>query len=664
MATAARRPRRRRAARPTVAAAWVAMASTAPSPAPPDSPSRYGSASGLRIIAWSAAPQTARLPPTKNASSTRGARRSRTMTLPSRVRAARCRATPRRARAARCPRRARRRGRRPPAPEAAARGPRVITASRSRRASSRIAAGARGLGRLNSEPLDRQEAALTDRPHHLPLGPAGEAMPARRVVVRMRSGSRAATASMLTVPAVAVTSCEQVRPAGPLDQLARGSCPVRSSSAAAPRPAAAPWGGGRRRRDRGEASARVERRRHASRPRARARSAGRAAGRRARRRASASVLSRMAGDAERPQPARDRGVLRGVVEHDQIGTAREHRLDVGIDAVAEVGHPWRPRRDSRTTRCGPTTTAPGADGEQQLGGGGDERDDAAGGRRRAATVSPASSTTEVAAAAERSRRHGAGAGDSSRARRGARHAKPEMKDRPSSGPKTGGARQRRRGRHATDPPPRVHLVARTERSPGFGPSLAFPVAQWRVSEDVASAEAVPVTVAGPHRCCTGFRASPFANYRLSSAGQDVPVRLHRRQERRSSRALSARALRLVASPLVRRPSPPRARRNGRRARRWRRARSSRAPAAGPDAAGGRSAQAATARASATRGDQRGSAHQRRLPADAGEGHRDGAARRHGRPRPAAEAPALDDLAVGQRERRRRRPALPPPRPAR
>src|SRR5215213_2395563 len=71
--------------------------------------------------------------------------------------------------------------------------------------------------------------------------------------------------------------------------------------------------------------------------------------------------------------------------------------------------------------------------------------------------------------------------------------------------------------NATDPPPRVLLVARTERSPGFGPSLAFPVdpegaPQWRRERRVGLTEAVPVTVAGPHRCCTGFRASPFAFY--------------------------------------------------------------------------------------------------------------------------------------------------------
>jgi hypothetical protein len=50
-------------------------------------------------------------------------------------------------------------------------------------------------------------------------------------------------------------------------------------------------------------------------------------------------------------------------------------------------------------------------------------------------------------------------------------------------------------------PPRVNEVARAERSPGFGPSLAFPVSQWRVERGGW----LPVTVAGPRRICTGFR---------------------------------------------------------------------------------------------------------------------------------------------------------------
>ena len=36
--------------------------------------------------------------------------------------------------------------------------------------------------------------------------------------------------------------------------------------------------------------------------------------------------------------------------------------------------------------------------------------------------------------------------------------------------------------NATFPSPEGMLVARTERSPGFGLSLAFPVSQWPMSE--------------------------------------------------------------------------------------------------------------------------------------------------------------------------------------
>jgi hypothetical protein len=63
---------------------------------------------------------------------------------------------------------------------------------------------------------------------------------------------------------------------------------------------------------------------------------------------------------------------------------------------------------------------------------------------------------------------------------------------------------------ATDPPPRVCWVARTERSPGFGTSLAFPVFPVAiVSEEPGHGGQVPVTVAGPRRVSTGFRVAPF-----------------------------------------------------------------------------------------------------------------------------------------------------------
>ena len=56
-----------------------AIARTAPSPAPPDSPSKNGSASGLRTSACKPAPAMPSDPPTKKASSARGARRFQTM---------------------------------------------------------------------------------------------------------------------------------------------------------------------------------------------------------------------------------------------------------------------------------------------------------------------------------------------------------------------------------------------------------------------------------------------------------------------------------------------------------------------------------------------------------------------------------------------------------
>src|SRR4051794_8255333 len=52
------------------------MTSVAPRPAPAAEPSRYGSASGLRNTPWYVAPATARTPPTRATSSTRGRRSS------------------------------------------------------------------------------------------------------------------------------------------------------------------------------------------------------------------------------------------------------------------------------------------------------------------------------------------------------------------------------------------------------------------------------------------------------------------------------------------------------------------------------------------------------------------------------------------------------------
>jgi hypothetical protein len=49
----------------------------------------------------------------------------------------------------------------------------------------------------------------------------------------------------------------------------------------------------------------------------------------------------------------------------------------------------------------------------------------------------------------------------------------------------GGERRHESGRARHQPSPEGFMVARTERSPGFGTPLAFPVSQWRLSEDLA-----------------------------------------------------------------------------------------------------------------------------------------------------------------------------------
>ena len=58
------------------------------------------------------------------------------------------------------------------------------------------------------------------------------------------------------------------------------------------------------------------------------------------------------------------------------------------------------------------------------------------------------------------------------------------------------------------------MVARTERSPGFGTPLAFPVSQWLREWSAWLYNQAPVTVAGPRRVCTGFRVAPFVLVQL------------------------------------------------------------------------------------------------------------------------------------------------------
>jgi hypothetical protein len=53
-----------------------------------------------------------------------------------------------------------------------------------------------------------------------------------------------------------------------------------------------------------------------------------------------------------PKSGRHGGVLGRIVEHHEVGPGGEDRLDIGIDAIPEVGGRARPPRDSRTRWTG------------------------------------------------------------------------------------------------------------------------------------------------------------------------------------------------------------------------------------------------------------------------------------------------------------------------
>jgi hypothetical protein len=92
------------------------------------------------------------------------------------------------------------------------------------------------------------------------------------------------------------------------------------------------------------------------------------------------------------------------------------------------------------------------------------------------------------------------------------------------------------------------MVARTERSPGFGTPLAFPVAQWRLEWSAWPEGQAPVTVAGPRRYYTGFRVAPFVLVQLyCSASLRTPPA---RRKGRLELGLQSCALTLVHLPLL------------------------------------------------------------------------------------------------------------------
>ncbi len=78
--------------------------------------------------------------------------------------------------------------------------------------------------------------------------------------------------------------------------------------------------------------------------------------------------------AQLAEPAGDGGVLAGVVEHHQIRPLGDHRFDVGLDAVAQIGNGFG--GGGIVAIAGPSYDGRiGADGKEQLGRGRNERDD-------------------------------------------------------------------------------------------------------------------------------------------------------------------------------------------------------------------------------------------------------------------------------------------------
>ena len=153
----------------------------------------------------------------------------------------------------------------------------------------------------------------------------------------------------------------------------------------------------------------------------------------------------------------------------------------------------------------------GADREEQLSRGGDERHDAPR-HGPQSTVSPASSTAIAAAPAEAAGRQ-ATAPTSSAASARWIDTEAGNENRPSSGRgravHDGGMTRSKRHRPSPEGTAggangEVSWLRAFARLPGC------PVACERNCR--SSFETVPVTVAGPHRYCTGFRASPFANF--------------------------------------------------------------------------------------------------------------------------------------------------------
>ena len=230
--------------------------------------------------------------------------------------------------------------------------------------------------------------------------------------------------------------------------------------------------------------------------------------------ARASVLRRSAG----MPAARSRGAASALraelYRSDQVWTGGEDRLEIGADAVAKVGDCFRGRRVVAPRRPADDRVA-GADGEEDLGGRGNQGGDSVGRRRHGDGIAGIVYQTKTA---RRGDRRSAGRPPWRAATGAAGEISVEQPtsweyDRPSPRGEMGVCE----GRGPSSAPPtlprgcswwreRRGLLASDLRPPSRFPSGV-------VSEVTApKSGTVPVTVAGPRRLFTGFRASPFANF--------------------------------------------------------------------------------------------------------------------------------------------------------
>ena len=179
-------------------------------------------------------------------------------------------------------------------------------------------------------------------------------------------------------------------------------------------------------------------------------------------------------DAGGAQPPRGVAVVVARVQHDEVGTRGEHRLDVRPEPGAEIGNA-RAASGQTSYVVRPTRRSPAPMREQQLGGRRVERDDALRRVARATSVSPKSSADDRAGDAARRASHAASEQRRARATTRTRHDDAAKRTNGHLRPKE--SARNGRGRSCDCTAPRVAtvlprgpvIVARTGSSPGSGP---------------------------------------------------------------------------------------------------------------------------------------------------------------------------------------------------